>query len=85
MSRFLLVESRQQCEKNGQQYRYGQQAALALSDKIGRSTIQCDERNIDRYKWIVARLPSRHGRPQRPDGAPGRLSDTDLRIANATD
>jgi endonuclease YncB( thermonuclease family) len=47
-------ESGQSCEKDGKQYRCGQQAALALSDKIGRATIRCEQRDIDRYKRIVA-------------------------------
>ena len=47
-------ESRQFCEKDGKQYRCGQQAALALSDKICRATIRCEQRDIDRYKRIVA-------------------------------
>jgi endonuclease YncB( thermonuclease family) len=47
-------ESRQFCEKDGKQYRCGQQAARALADKIGRATIRCEQRDIDRYKRIVA-------------------------------
>ena len=47
-------ESGQFCEKDGEQYRCGQQAALALSDKIGRAIIRCEQRDIDRYKRIVA-------------------------------
>ena len=47
-------ESRQFCEKDGKQYRCGQQAALALSDKICRATIRCEQRDIDRYKRSVA-------------------------------
>ena len=47
-------ESRQFCEKNGKKYRCGQQAALALADKVGRATIRCEQRDIDRYKRIVA-------------------------------
>ncbi|MBL6597975.1 MAG: thermonuclease family protein [Alphaproteobacteria bacterium] len=46
-------ESGQFCEKDGKQYRCGQQAALALSDKIGRATIRCEQRDIDRYKRII--------------------------------
>jgi len=42
------------CEKDGERYRCGQQAALALAEKIGRSTIRCDRRDVDRYKRIVA-------------------------------
>lgn len=47
-------ESGQFCEKDGKQYRCGQQAALALADKIGRATVRCEHRVIDRYKRIVA-------------------------------
>jgi len=46
-------ESGQFCDKDGKQYRCGQRAALALSDKIGRATIRCEQRDIDRYKRIV--------------------------------
>ena len=54
-------ESTQFCEKEGKRYRCGQQAALALSDKIGRATIYCAERDIDRYKRIVAVCRLGHG------------------------
>ncbi|MCR9072559.1 MAG: thermonuclease family protein [Alphaproteobacteria bacterium] len=47
-------ESGQFCEKEGKQYRCGQQAALALSDKIGQATVRCEQLDIDRYKRIVA-------------------------------
>ena len=47
-------ESGQLCEKDGKQYRCGQQAALILSDKIRRATIRCEQRDIDRYERIVA-------------------------------
>jgi len=47
-------ESGQFCEKDGKRYRCGQQAALALSDKTGQATIRCEQRDIDRYKRIVA-------------------------------
>jgi len=47
-------ESGQFCEKEGKQYRCGQRAALALVDKIGRATVRCEQRDIDRYKRIVA-------------------------------
>jgi endonuclease YncB( thermonuclease family) len=35
-------------------YRCGQQAALALADRIGRDPIYCDERDTDRYGRVVA-------------------------------
>ncbi len=47
-------ESGQFCEKDGKQYRCGQRAALALADKIGRAAVRCEQRDIDRYKRIVA-------------------------------
>ena len=47
-------ESSQFCEKDGKQYRCGQRAALALAEKIGRATVRCEQRDIDRYKRIVA-------------------------------
>jgi endonuclease YncB( thermonuclease family) len=47
-------ESGQFCENDGKQYRCGRQAALALSDKIGRAIVRCEQRDIDRYKRIVA-------------------------------
>ena len=47
-------EAGQFCEKDGKQYRCGQQAALALADKIGRATVRCEHRDIDHYKRIVA-------------------------------
>lgn len=48
-------ESRQTCARySGEKWRCGQRAALALSDKIGRAGIACEERDIDRYGRIVA-------------------------------
>jgi endonuclease YncB( thermonuclease family) len=47
-------EGRQLCQANGTQYRCGQQAALALADHIGRQTVTCIGRDIDRYGRIVA-------------------------------
>jgi endonuclease YncB( thermonuclease family) len=47
-------ESRQTCEAAAQTYRCGQQAALALSDHIGRQTVACEPRDTDRYGRIVA-------------------------------
>ena len=42
-------ESGQFCEKDAKQYRCGQQAPSALSDKLGRATISCEKRDIDRF------------------------------------
>jgi endonuclease YncB( thermonuclease family) len=48
-------ESRQECTRSdGTTWRCGQQAALALSDRIGRSTVDCDPRDRDRYGRIIA-------------------------------
>ena len=42
-------ESSQLCDLDGQPYRCGQQAALALADKIGEKTVRCAEKDVDRY------------------------------------
>jgi endonuclease YncB( thermonuclease family) len=48
-------ESRQLCTgPSGQQWRCGQQAALALSDRIGRRSVSCVTRDIDRYGRTIA-------------------------------
>lgn len=48
-------ESAQTCQDgSGGAYRCGQRAALALSDKIGQRTVSCEQRDIDRYRRIVA-------------------------------
>jgi endonuclease YncB( thermonuclease family) len=47
-------EGRQTCDRDGKAWRCGQQAALALADKIGRRPIACRERDRDRYRRIVA-------------------------------
>jgi endonuclease YncB( thermonuclease family) len=37
----------------GRNWRCGQRAALALQDLIGRRTVTCDERDVDRYgRWV---------------------------------
>jgi hypothetical protein len=44
-------ESRQECARpTGERWRCGQQAALALADHIGRSSISCVPRDRDRYR-----------------------------------
>jgi endonuclease YncB( thermonuclease family) len=49
-------ESSQAClDANGRAWRCGQRAALALQDLIGRRTVSCDERDVDRYERIVGR------------------------------
>jgi endonuclease YncB( thermonuclease family) len=47
-------ESRQNCKKNKIFYSCGQQATLALSKKIYKRAIQCEQRAIDRYRRVVA-------------------------------
>lgn len=48
-------ESRQECTRpDGTTWRCGQQAALALSDRIGRSIVRCDPRDRDRYGRTIA-------------------------------
>jgi endonuclease YncB( thermonuclease family) len=48
-------ESSQRCIRLfGQEWRCGQQAALALSDWIGRRSVSCEERDIDRYGRTIA-------------------------------
>ena len=48
-------ESSQLCkDAQGKNYRCGQKAALALSDQIGRKIVTCEQKDIDRYKRIVA-------------------------------
>jgi len=44
-------ESKQLCsDATGKTYRCGQVAANALSDLIGRQTVTCEKKDIDRYK-----------------------------------
>jgi endonuclease YncB( thermonuclease family) len=48
-------EATQLCKDvRGKDYRCGQQAALALADHIGRRPVECEKRDVDRYKRIVA-------------------------------
>lgn len=48
-------ESRQLCTRaTGQNWRCGQQAALALSDQIRRRSVSCVTRDIDRYGRTIA-------------------------------
>lgn len=47
--------SRQECTRpDGTTWRCGQQSALALSDRIGRSIVRCEPRDRDRYGRIIA-------------------------------
>jgi len=47
-------ENGQICMVRGKRSRCGQNAALALADKIGNRTVWCEKKDIDRYKRIVA-------------------------------
>ena len=47
-------ERLQYCENDRNKFRCGRQAAEALSKKIGRETIKCEQRDVDRYKRVVA-------------------------------
>ena len=47
-------ESDQMCNANGQRYRCGQKAALALADFIGRQIAHRDQRDTDQYGRAVA-------------------------------
>ncbi len=48
-------ESQQFCARaSGERWRCGQQAALALADRIGRRTVSCSVRNVDRYDRAIA-------------------------------
>lgn len=48
-------ESRQSCTRgSGDAWRCGQQAALALSNRIGRRPVSCKVRDVDRYDRAIA-------------------------------
>jgi endonuclease YncB( thermonuclease family) len=48
-------ESRQLCTRpSGETWRCGQQAALALSDRIGRRSVSCESLDTDRYGRTIA-------------------------------
>lgn len=48
-------EGRQECKRpDDTRWRCGQQAALALQDHIGRRTLTCEQRDVDRYHRTVA-------------------------------
>ena len=48
-------ESGQTCaDAGGQIHRCGQRAALALSDRIGRAPVRCEQRDTDRYGRAIA-------------------------------
>lgn len=47
-------QSSQLCDLDGQPICCGQQAALALADKIGEKAVRCSEKDVDRYGRAVA-------------------------------
>lgn len=48
-------ESAQLCrDGRGSAWRCGQQAAMALSDRIGRQPVSCQQTDTDRYRRVVA-------------------------------
>jgi endonuclease YncB( thermonuclease family) len=47
-------ESRQLCTRNGKPWMCGKDAAMALSDYIGRRTVHCQPKAMDRYGRTVA-------------------------------
>ena len=50
----LSPETGRTCEVDGQPWRCGQQAALALADKIGVGNVTCTDRGTDRYGRTLA-------------------------------
>ena len=49
------LESSQLCVRpTSEPWRCGQQASLALADRIGRATVSCQPRDLDRYGRVVA-------------------------------
>lgn len=48
-------ESSQLCVRStGERWRCGQQGSFALADQIGRATVRCEHRDVDRYGRVVA-------------------------------
>jgi endonuclease YncB( thermonuclease family) len=47
-------ESGQLCQRSGNYYRCGQQAAAALDDLVARRSVRCEERDVDQYGRTVA-------------------------------
>jgi endonuclease YncB( thermonuclease family) len=48
-------ESSQLCMRpTGERWRCGQQVSFALADHIGRATVRCEPREMDRYGRVVA-------------------------------
>ena len=47
-------ESRQTCEAGGETWPCGQQASLALADKIGTANVACEDHGMDQYDRTIA-------------------------------
>ncbi len=47
-------EGRQTCDRNGKAWRCGTAAANALDGLLGRSPVRCTQKDVDRYRRIVA-------------------------------
>ena len=47
-------ESGQSCKVRKKRSRCGRASAIALANKIGNRTVQCEQKDIDRYKRIIA-------------------------------
>lgn len=47
-------ETGQTCQRDATAWRCGQAAAMALSNKIGRGTVSCSRRDVDRYGRVVS-------------------------------
>ncbi len=47
-------ENAQSCEAGGKAWRCGQQASLALADRIGRLPVRCETFQRDRYGRVIA-------------------------------
>jgi hypothetical protein len=47
-------ERGQLCEADGQRWRCGQQAALALADRVGTRNVTCTDRGTDNYGRVLA-------------------------------
>jgi endonuclease YncB( thermonuclease family) len=47
-------ELQQTCVADGETYQCGQQAALALAERVGQQTVACEERETDRDGRIIA-------------------------------
>ena len=58
-------ESKQTCLENGIRWHCGTNATFALAERIGKNLVVCQQRDVDRYKRIVA--VCRLAGPEGPD------------------